>query len=145
MHRYFATKEDMVIGPFETNGPRVSDELIKRPADEPIMQSLHGAYAAMITRGPHRSRDRAAMRLLASTPSLRARNTEKHMVWAELLTPIVAERLEGSDSPLRASVLVQTSLSAFQLALMAWADDVQERTILELIDVAFGDFEAGRN
>ena len=99
----------------------------------------------MITRGPHRSRDRAAMRLLASTPSLRARNTEKHMVWAELLTPIVAERLEGSDSPLRASVLVQASLSAFQLALMAWADDVQERTILELIDVAFGDFEAGRN
>jgi len=35
------------------------------------------------------------MRLLAHTPSVRARNLEKHLRWSDLLAPVVAERLRG--------------------------------------------------
>lgn len=79
------------------------------------------------------------MRLLANTPSVRARNLEKHLVWSELMTPIVAKRLEGADAHLRARVLVHASLSAFQLALMAWADDPEERPITQLLELTFRD------
>jgi AcrR family transcriptional regulator len=139
VHRYFAAKEDMVIGLFEANGEFVRDALLDRPVDESVLTSLHAAYAALIERGPQRARDKLAMRLLSSTPSLRARNVEKHLVWADLLTPIVAERLDGADVLLRARVLVQASLSAFQLALMAWADDLHERPISELLRITFCD------
>ncbi|MET7784951.1 hypothetical protein ABZU94_40365 [Streptomyces mirabilis] len=101
--------------------------------------SLHAAYAALIRRGPERARDKVAMRLLANTPSVRARNLEKHLVWSELMTPIVAKRLEGADAHLRARVLVHASLSAFQLALMAWADDPEERPITQLLELTFRD------
>jgi len=139
VHRYFAAKEDMVIGLFDANGEFVRDALLDRPADESVLTSMHAAYAALLEQGPHRARDRLALRLLTTTPSLRARNAEKHLRWAELLTPIIAERLDGADTELRAHVLVQAGITAFQLALMAWADDPQDRPMLELLDVAFHD------
>ena len=141
VHRYFAAKEDMVIGLFEANGAFVRDALLERPADESVLTSLYAAFAALIQRGPQRDRDKLAMRLLATTPSVRARNVEKHLAWSDLLTPIVAARLDGRDEVLRARVLVQAVLSAFQLALMAWADDPAERPILELLWVTFGDLQ----
>jgi hypothetical protein len=36
-------------------------------------------------------------------------------------------------------VLVHASLSAFQLALMAWADDDPDRSMVEMLDAAFRD------
>lgn len=140
VHRYFPAKEDMAIGMLEANGGLVRDALLARPVDEPALLSLRAAYTALVRRGPHdESRVKTAMRLLSSTPSLRARNVEKHLVWAELLTPIVAERLDGDDATLRARVLVEASLSAFQLSMITWADDPTERTRAELIDIAFRD------
>ncbi|MFJ2755528.1 TetR/AcrR family transcriptional regulator [Nocardioides sp. NPDC087217] len=140
VHRYFPAKEDMVIGMLEANGGFVRDELLARPVDESVLLSLRAAYMALVGRGPHdEQRVRTAMRLLSSTPSLRARNVEKHLVWAELLTPIVAERLDGDDATLRARVLVEASLSAFQLSMITWADDPTERTRAELLDIAFRD------
>lgn len=139
VHRYFAAKEDMVISLFEANGEFVRDAFLERPADESVLSSLYAAFAALIRRGPQRERNKLAMRLLATTPSVRARNVEKHLAWSDLLTPVVAERLDGQDDPLRARVLVQASLGAFQLALMAWADDPAERSILDLLGITFGD------
>ncbi len=142
MHRYFASKEDMVIGVPEAYGQRVRDALAARPA-EPVMVSLHAAYAALLGHRPQTERDRVAMRLLASTPSLRARNLEKHLLWSGLLTPIVAERLGGTDAAMRAQVLVQASLAAFTLALIAWGDVRERRSVLEVLDVAFRDLIEG--
>ncbi|MFI5427869.1 TetR family transcriptional regulator [Aeromicrobium sp. UC242_57] len=82
VHRYFAAKEDMVIGMFEANGEFVRDALLGRPVDESVLTSLYAAIAALIHRGPQRNRDKAAMRLLATTPSVRARNVEKHLAWS---------------------------------------------------------------
>lgn len=139
VHRYFRAKEDMVVDMLEANGAFVRDALLARPVDEPVLFSLRAAYAALVGQGPHAPRDRTAMRLLSSTPSLRARSVEKHLVWADLLTPVVAGRLEGDDAPLRARVLVEASLTAFQLSMIAWADDPAERPMEELIDIAFQD------
>lgn len=46
------------------------------------------------------------MRLLTSTASVRTRNLEKHLLWPEMLTPHVAERLGDPDADLRALTMV---------------------------------------
>lgn len=139
VHRYFPAKEDMVVGTLAANGELVRAALEARPADEPVMKSLHAAYADMLASRPQTERDKVAIRLLSSTPSLRARNVEKHLAWAELLTPIVAERLTGADIPIRARVSVQISLSALNVAMTSWAEDNETRTLREMLDVAFHD------
>jgi hypothetical protein len=106
------------------------------------MESLHAAYATMLRRRPQTQRDKVAIRLLSCTPSLHARNAEKHLAWAELLEPIIAERVHGEDAPLRSRVLVQASLSVFSAALSAWADSRETRDLHELLDVAFQAFES---
>lgn len=138
VHRYFPAKEDMVVGTLASYGSSVQDALEQRPVEEPVMDSLHAAYAAMLRTRPQTQRDKVAIRLLSSTPALHARNAEKHLVWAELLEPIVAQRLDGDDIALRSRVLVQASLGAFSAVLSAWADAGETRDVHELLDVAFG-------
>lgn len=139
VHRYFTAKEDMVVGTLAANGELVREALEARPAEEPVMTSLHAAYGAMLRSRPQTDRDRIAIRLLSSTPSLRARNVEKHLAWAELLTPVVAARLDGTDIPVRARALVQASLSALNVAMIAWADSDEARELGAILDVAFRD------
>lgn len=137
VHRYFPAKEDMVVGGLAAYGSLVRDAFVARPVDEPVLASLHTAYATMLGHRPQTARDKVAIRLLSSTPTLHARNAEKHLAWAEMLEPLVAERLAGRDVVLRSQVLVQASLGAFSAALSVWAHDDETRGIHELIDIAF--------
>lgn len=139
LHRYFRSKEDMVIGVPESYGDLVRVALEDRPADEPVMRSLLAAYTAMMGSRAQTERDRVAMRLLSTTPSLRARNMEKHSLWSEMLAPIVAQRLSGDDVDLRARALVQASLGAFTLALTTWGDAGEDRSVQDLLLVTFRD------
>ncbi len=137
VHRYFPAKEDMVVGPLAAYGEDVRGALEGRPADEPVMASLHAAFATMLSQRPQTQRDKVAIRLLLSTPSLQARNAEKHLAWAKLLEPLIAERLVGEDAELRARVLVQASLGAFSTALSVWADEAETREVHEVLQIAF--------
>lgn len=120
VHRYFLAKEDLVIGEPEAYGMFIRDALAARPADESVWTSLRLAYEALLAQGAHDERARASMRLLSSTPALRARNLEKHMMWAELLTPLVVSRLPGGGE-VAAETVVQASLVCFDIAMNAWA------------------------
>lgn len=77
------------------------------------------------------------MRVLGSTPALRARNLEKHLLWAELLTPLVTARLEGDNRELRAETLVQASLACFDIAMNTWARTDSGQTPADYLRQAF--------
>jgi hypothetical protein len=76
------------------------------------------------------------MRVFTSTASLRVRNLEKHLLWAQMLTPHVENRLDGADAPLRALTMVQASLACFDIALTTWADPAETRTPRELLAIS---------
>ncbi|MDY0892766.1 TetR family transcriptional regulator [Frigoribacterium sp. CFBP9030] len=137
VHRYFPAKEDMVVGGLSAYGSVVRDALLERPQDEPILKSLEAAYGAMLRTRPQTDRDKIAVRLLADAPSLHARNAEKHLAWAALLEPIVADRLVGLDIDLRAQVLVGVSISTFSSALAVWAQPGETRGVHEVLTAAF--------
>jgi AcrR family transcriptional regulator len=139
VHRYFPAKEDLVIDPPEPYGQFVTATLKERPADEGIMTSLYSSYAALMGTREQDRRDKIGMYLLSRSPSLRARNIEKHERWAEMLSPIVSLRLTGPDADVRARALVQSSLAAFTLALTTWGDPDENRSVQELLQVTFRD------
>ncbi|MFB9960927.1 TetR/AcrR family transcriptional regulator [Agromyces bracchium] len=137
-HRYFPAKEDAVIVEPVGWGEVVRERFAARPADEPVWDGLRAAYESLLaTPGRDEARGKRAMRVLGSTPALRARNLEKHLLWARLLTPLVADRIGGSDATLRAEAIVQASLGCFDIALAAWATDTTGADPKVLLRVAF--------
>lgn len=137
-NRYFPNKEDVVLGDGITWGQTVRDTLAARPTDEPVWDSLRAAYDTLLqTADTTDERRKRVMRVLMSTPALRAHNLEKHLAWAAMLTPIVARRLTGDDADLRAETLVQSSLACFDIALLRWAEPDEKRTPSTLLAATF--------
>lgn len=121
-HRYFPAKEDAVIGDPGRHRGALAAAFEERPATEPVWESLREAFAGMMVRADEDVEyGRRSVRVMMSTPSLRARNLEKHLAWAEVLTPLVSARLDGADVELRAAVLVQASLGCFDVAITRWS------------------------
>lgn len=128
-NRYFPTKEDAVMADAAVWGDIVRDAFAARPADEPVWASLGAAYDLMLsTSEADQARQKLAMRVLVSAPTLRARNLEKHLAWARMLVPLVAARLTGEDAEVRAEAVVHASLACFDVALVTWAQPDEHRS-----------------
>lgn len=121
-HRYFPAKEDAVVGDPARHSTVLAAAFRDRPADEPVWTALREAFATMLEEGgDDPETGRRSVRVMTSTPSLRARNLEKHQAWAAVLTPPVAERLGEPESSLRARTVVQAALACFDVAIAVWA------------------------
>jgi AcrR family transcriptional regulator len=137
-HRYFRSKEDAVVGDLEPLGAVVGEAFAARPREEPVWQSLLASFTLLLGRlGMDDERGKRVMRVIASTASLRARNLEKHLLWADILTPLVADRLLEDDADLRASALTQTGLVCLDIALNAWSRDGEHASSSALLERAF--------
>ncbi|MDF2896742.1 MAG: hypothetical protein K0Q46_3528 [Rhodococcus erythropolis] len=121
-HRYFAAKEDVVVGDSAPMGELVLAALLQRSPQEPEWISLCESFIHMFaTVDADVERGKRTVRIMAGTPSLRARNLEKHLLWAEKLTPAVEQRLTGQHRKLRAQAIVHASLACLDVSLATWA------------------------
>lgn len=136
-HRYFPAKEDAVIGDPARHREVLASAFRVQPAAEPVWTALREAFADLVGRGgDDRETDRRSVRVMTSAPSLRARNLEKHQAWAEVLTPLVEERLDGPDVELRARTIVQAALACFDVAVTTWATG-PERDVVAVLRRSF--------
>ncbi|GAA3382371.1 TetR family transcriptional regulator [Cryptosporangium minutisporangium] len=136
--RYFASKEDIVLGFMTDLAESLVHALAERPADEGVWESLRRACDPAVARYAHDAeRMLALFGLFEQTPSLRARHAEKHLHCHAGLTGELAGRL-GVDpaEDLRPAVWAGSALAALQAALDAWAAHPQ-RPIEALLDEAF--------
>ncbi len=125
--RYFATKEDVLLGDTLEAGRRVAAALANRPAHEPAWQALGTALRAIVDEPMHPGQDALAVsRLFLEAPSLRAREVEKQRHWEDLLLPLVQARLDarapgrGDGPDPRARALVGAALACLRAATEAW-------------------------
>lgn len=136
-HRYFAAKEDVVVGDPATLGAIVEESLLARPATEPIWTSLRLAYATMLAQaGDDEQLGKRTVRVVTTTAPLRARNLEKHLLWARALTPIVQERLPREAGAVAAESIVQASLACLDVSLAQWADS-DDTPVGEVLERSF--------
>jgi AcrR family transcriptional regulator len=121
--RYFATKEDVVLGHLDEVGQQVLEALAARPDSEPPWQALRHAFDLTIeevTTSPERALSMA--RMLDATPSLRIRQLGKQLTWQDRLVPEVARRLDvpGEAHDPRPRALVAAALACLNAAVDTW-------------------------
>ncbi|MCU0902496.1 MAG: TetR/AcrR family transcriptional regulator [Tabrizicola sp.] len=136
--RYFATKEDIVVAGHAAFGERIAEVVKARPEGEDVWLSLRRGYDVLVD-NVDRDPEGAArtMRVINSTPSLRAHTIEKHIVWAVSLTPEIARRLGDPDARrLEADALVHASFACLDVALAHFAPD-HDGSLGEKLDAAF--------
>jgi AcrR family transcriptional regulator len=142
LFRYFATKEDLVLGKVTPQGEVVAAALASRPSDESPWDALRAAFESL--RGPDYDEERqlAVTKMIYATPSLRARYIDKRMNWTALLVPEVARRLRRAggipkgELELSARAIVSTALTCLGLAGEAWAAQDGKVDIAVLYDTA---------
>jgi AcrR family transcriptional regulator len=127
LFRYFATKEDLVLGHLTPQGEVVASALAARPADESPWDALRAAFESLRGPGYNDEHQLVVTKMIYGTPSLRARYVDKQLNWLALLAPHIAGRLrtvgdmaEG-DLELSARAIVSTALICLSLASEAWA------------------------
>ncbi len=97
--RYFASKEDVVLGDPMVYGEPVRQRLAKSLESMPVWEALRSAFEAIVELSESNPEwVLRATRVMISSPSLRARNTEKHLAWMTVLVPLVAEALTGPEA-----------------------------------------------
>ncbi len=138
--RYFATKEDVVIEDPAPFGGVVRDAAAQRPDDESAWTALRRALDPVAEKaGAATEPWLRSMRVMMSTASLRARNTEKHNAWALMLEPVITARLDGPEDTrqYRARTVIQAALACLDVALAEWTLRGGTVPLGTLLDEAF--------
>jgi AcrR family transcriptional regulator len=137
--RYFATKEDVVLGHLAATGLQLRDALAARPAEEPPWDALRAAFGTLLAEyGKGQDSLRGTTRMLYATPSLRARHLEKQLHWQDLLVPEIARHLgtASNGKDVRAYAIVASALACLDAAGAAWAVSEDGTPVEEFLDAA---------
>ncbi|GBP99618.1 TetR family transcriptional regulator [Streptomyces spongiicola] len=137
--RYFGTKEDAVLGAFDTHGERIAAALRTRPAAEDDWSALRSSMDVVV--GPYRRDPEGALalaRLVRETPALCARQLERQRTWHPLLERALAERAGPSgSSALALSVKAAAALDCLNIAVDHWTASDGALDLIALLDEAF--------
>ncbi|WP_322778242.1 TetR family transcriptional regulator [Frankia sp. Cas4] len=138
--RYFPAKEDVVLGDPMVYVEPVLARLTDALRSLPVWEAVRAGFApldAMTAADPAGSL--RALRVMLSTPALRARNTEKHLAWMTVLVPIVTGALPGpaEGKEFRARAVVMCSLTCLDVCVAEWVHRGGSVPFTQLLDDIF--------
>ncbi|WP_245930908.1 TetR family transcriptional regulator [Actinokineospora auranticolor] len=132
--RYFATKEDAVLGLVDELGERVVEDIRARPADEPPWECLR----QVLRQSEERIRTSAdALRLIESTPALRAAHHGKRDQTRALIATALRDRPGSTLAPFAADLLATAAGAALDAAAREWLRTGGTADRAHLLDQAF--------
>jgi AcrR family transcriptional regulator len=138
--RYFASKEDVVLGDPMIYGEPVRERLAQALGSMPVWEALRSGFEAVVeTVESNPEWALRATRVMISAPSLRARNTEKHLAWMTVLEPLVAAALTGPEATRQyhARAITLTAITCLDLSSTELVHRNGAATTRELLDEAF--------
>lgn len=121
--RYFASKEDLVLGHLDALGQALADTLAQRPAAEDAWTALRRAFDVLLAHNARDPRGTLGLRqMMDGNPALRARNLEKQCRWHDRLIPLVATRLDPAPAEVdaRPEAVIGAALACLEAANRAW-------------------------
>jgi len=138
--RYFASKEDVVLGDPMIHGEPVRQRLALALESMPVWDALRAGFESVVDvfeSDPETAL--RAMRVMISTPSLRARNTEKHLAWMSVLVPMVADTLTTPEAErnYHARAITLCALTCLDVASAEFVHRNGAVTTRALLDEAF--------
>lgn len=140
-HRYFASKEDVVVRFLADMGAGIVADLAARPRTErPSAALRHALWMPLLacTDHPdHTERSRIVVRLILDTPALQARWLEHQIQWRTALAEELAAR-RGLDARTDAwpRLAAGMALLVFDTVLQQWQQGDDEQRLAELTDGA---------
>ena len=137
--RYFATKEEVILGHLAELSQRLLESLAERPEREPVWQSLRRAFDVLVAETvavPERGL--AMTRMLHNTPSLRSGQLGKQLGWQDVLAPEIARRLGVVDRArdARPRALAAAALGCLNVAVEMWTISDGALDLPALVDQA---------
>jgi AcrR family transcriptional regulator len=138
--RYFASKEDVVLGDPMIYGEPVRQRLAQGLESMPLWEALRWGFEAVIEiveSDPEWAL--RATRVMIRSPSLRARNTEKHLAWMTVLEPLVAGAMSGpeTDRHYQARAVTLCALTCLDAYSAEWVHRGGDAPSRALLDDAF--------
>ncbi len=141
--RYFATKEEVVF--WDEYDPLFVQLFARRPADEPVFDSLRHIAADGFARFLERDRESllARTKLIFSTPSLRSHLWEQQIAMERVGGPVLAERMGLQPDDLGVRVIAAAFFAAVLVAIDHWQQNDGRDDLRRLIDAAIGHLGTG--
>lgn len=151
VYRHFPTKEDLVL--FDHHGRLVAERITAQPADQPLVRRIGDALvdsAAALTGGGAEDDSTAdgrfllaRLRLMISTPALRARHLDNQYALQQSIVDAVTDDATDPDEAFRAHAAASACLAALHTALVRWAEDDARTRLPDLVaralTAAFGE------
>jgi AcrR family transcriptional regulator len=142
--RYFASKEDIVVGKFDFVADAMLDELRARPAEEPVWESLRRVFDLLVGYVDAPGRQEVAdpmQRIVFATPGLLASYLEKLHRMEDAAETAVRERAKANGRRSRADdpiprAIVGAAFGCLVAAQHAWLAGGTKTTFAETIDRA---------
>ena len=138
--RYFASKEELVMGKYEVLGEQLAEDLAGRPADEPIWSSLRQVFGRVVEYFESEARGATAVameNIVRDHPTLNASYLERVSRMQELVLDQARART-GQQNPAdpRTAAIVGAAFSCLIAAWATWLTSNQARPFGDLLDQA---------
>jgi AcrR family transcriptional regulator len=141
-YAHYPSKEHIVMQ--LPTGEQMTALMADQPADLPVAVRIRRAAPMWIAQWTPEEREDvlARWRVVATTPVLRTRAAEFERTTAGLVADALPPQPGAALRPADA-VVINAFLSAYTVALLAWADSHGERKLEELLDEAFEALQPG--
>ncbi|WBB96439.1 TetR family transcriptional regulator [Solwaraspora sp. WMMA2080] len=142
--RYFATKEDIVVGKFDLGADDMLANLRERPADEPVWTSLRRLFdivdATADTSGQQQV-SKPVQRVILETPALLAVYLRKLQSMQHAVVAVLRERAAAAGAPYAADdptpgALAAAAFGCLVAAQHAWLASTTEHSLADYVDRA---------
>ncbi|WP_331772064.1 TetR/AcrR family transcriptional regulator (plasmid) [Embleya sp. NBC_00888] len=141
VYRHFPTKEDLVLA--DHHGRLVAERILASPAAQPLVRRIGTALVDSATTltgrgdGDDPSANKrfllARLRLMISTPALRARHLDNHYALQQAIVDALGDEAGDPDAAFQAQAAAGACLAAMHTALVRWAEDDGRTELPDLI------------
>ncbi|MFI5060264.1 MAG: TetR family transcriptional regulator [Actinomycetales bacterium] len=140
--RYFASKEELVMGKYEVLGEQLAEDLAGRPAGEPVWVSLRQMFGRVVDYFDSEARSATVIameHIVRDHPTLNASYLDRVSRMQELVLDEVRARTGRTDpADPRAAAIVGAAFSCLLATWTTWLITNQERPFGDLLDRAMG-------
>ncbi|MEV0398496.1 TetR family transcriptional regulator [Actinoallomurus sp. NPDC050550] len=135
--RYFPTKEDVLFGDVDELAEQIAEDIRARPGDEDAWACLHAVLRDWEPRIHAAQRELTGLRLIETTPALRARLHQKRDELRDRISAALCERPSPLLDAFTADLLTAAAGAALDAVAREWlrSDGTADRAAL--IDHAF--------
>jgi AcrR family transcriptional regulator len=137
-YRYFATKEELVLGPLQHGLEDFVAKFARRPRTESVIASVRDVIIDLAANYEHDlDNDRQRAALVRATPSLRQRQYERHTAFENAMVPLIARRLDVDPADdIRPALIAGCAVAAIRAATSQWLLGEAERPLMPLVEQA---------